>query len=376
MIGDGGVLRVLHILNELRPSGAEVMLRTSGRLWRQQGVQSDILATGERVGSFTADLRAAGFTVHHLPFSPAPAHFRAVRRLVIAGNYQVVHVHTERASFYYGLTALSVPGTTVVRTIHNVFAFRGTLRAKRLLQRALLRAGGVRSISVGAGVQANERERFLLPTTHIPNWVDTGCFTPPSDAVRSAARARFGIGSDDVFVVVSVGNCNPVKNHAATFRALSAWDEGFEWCYLHAGEEDPDGSERRLADELGIAGQCRFLGFVPDVAALLHAGDVYVMPSLHEGASIAALEALATGLPCVLASSPGLDDLRQTIDRGIIWVEPSPAGVHRGLSEAAALGGSASRGSRAALHEEVERHHGLSVGPGRYLDVYEQARSR
>ena len=369
-------MRVLHILNELRPSGAEVMLRTAGPRWRQQGVQSDVLGTGERVGSFAEDLRAAGFTVHHLPFTTAPAHFRAVRRLVIAGNYDVVHIHTERASFYYGSTALSVPGTTVVRTIHNVFAFRGTLRAKRLLQRALLRAGGVRSISVGATVQANERERFWLPTTQIPNWVDTGGFAPPSGAVRSAARAGLGIGSDDVFVVVSVGNCNVAKNHAATLRALSRWDAGSDWCYLHAGEEDSDGSERRLAEELGIAGRCRFLGFVPDVAALLHAGDVYVMPSLHEGLGNAALEALATGLPCVLASSPGLMDLRQTIDRGIIWVEPSPAGVHRGLSEATALVNSATTASRAELHDEVERHHGPSVGPGRYLDIYRQAGSR
>ena len=52
-----------------------------------------------------------------------------------------------------------------------------------------------------------------------------------------------------------------------------------------------------LAAELGLGDRVRFMGSLPDVRAVLHAADGYVMSSLREGSSISALEAMASALP-------------------------------------------------------------------------------
>ncbi len=62
-------MRILHVLNELRPSGAETMLRAAAASWRQHGFTGEILSTGEVAGAYADALRLAGYRIHHLPFA-------------------------------------------------------------------------------------------------------------------------------------------------------------------------------------------------------------------------------------------------------------------------------------------------------------------
>src|SRR5260370_33256383 len=78
-----------------------------------------------------------------------------------------------------------------------------------------------------------------------------------------------------------------------------------------------DGSQRDAlaadAKRLGLDDAVRFLGPVDDPLELLRALDIFVMPSLYEGLGVAALEAMACGLP-VLASVTG--GLREAVEDG------------------------------------------------------------
>lgn len=364
-------IRVMHVLNELRMSGAEVMLRDGIARWDALGVTSDVVATGRRRGPFADQLERAGARVYHLPFTPRATYLAALRRLLRDGAYHVLHVHTERANFWYALVGVSLPGVAVVRTVHSVFAFGGVLRSKRALQRHLLRLGGVRTISVGAAVEGNERQRFGHPTTLLPNWIDTSRFAPPATEARIAARRWANVG-DQQIAITSVGNCRHAKNHAAILGALARLGTAHDWVYLHAGEEAEDAHEQLLARELGIADRCRFLGPTSDVVRVLHASDVYVMPSRYEGSSIAALEAVATGLPAVLADVPGLDEVRRSVRDGIVWVTPTPAAVRDGLRQAINLAAVERDEERQVMHQGVLRGHGIDAGVGRYHELYRQ----
>ena len=99
-----------------------------------------------------------------------------------------------------------------------------------------------------------------------------------------------------------------------------------DWLYLHAGGEDEPGSERLLAAGLGITERCLFLGSTDDPRSVLWAADIFVMPSIREGFSIAAIEAAACGLPLVLSDVPGLRDLKATMSDGM-WVRLEPAAL-------------------------------------------------
>jgi glycosyltransferase involved in cell wall biosynthesis len=162
-----------------------------------------------------------------------------------------------------------------------------------------------------------------------------------------------------------VGNCGPAKNHQAIIQAL-AHLEPLDPVYLHAGQED-GGEERDLARRLDVAHRCRFLGRVDDVEGLLSGCDVFVMPSHNEGLGLAALEAAAIGIPCVLAHTPGLSDLRATLGPGAIWIKPTAEGVARGV-EVAAHSDKRDIGER--MYESVAREYGLEVGPARAAQLY------
>jgi glycosyltransferase involved in cell wall biosynthesis len=59
----------------------------------------------------------------------------------------------------------------------------------------------------------------------------------------------------------------------------------------------------------GLEGQVKFLGWIDDLTSLLSRWDVFVMPSLEEGFPIAALDAMAAGLPVVATSVGGVPEL-------------------------------------------------------------------
>ena len=68
---------------------------------------------------------------------------------------------------------------------------------------------------------------------------------------------------------------------------------------------------RRLAQELGIAGQIVFTGFVPDadLPALYSGASVYACPSLYEGFGFTVLEAMACGVPVVCSKVTSLPEV-------------------------------------------------------------------
>ncbi|MGD1104920.1 MAG: glycosyltransferase family 4 protein [Terriglobia bacterium] len=76
----------------------------------------------------------------------------------------------------------------------------------------------------------------------------------------------------------------------------------------------------QMAATLGVAGRIEFLGWVDDLSSVLSRWDVFVLPSLEEGFPLAALEAMATGLPVVASSVGGVPEL--VVDGKTGWLVP------------------------------------------------------
>ena len=263
------------------------MLRCAAPLWAQHGVSCDILVTGSVPGPYASVLVEAGYRIHHLPNNRTLGFLRRFALLVRSGGYDVVHQHAEGMSFWFGLASMWA-GARVARTIHSNFAFEGALRFKRGLQRRVLNAMGARFVSIGDSVLQNEERRFGLETTLVRNWADLTRLEPPTIDQRESARAQWGFRDED-FVVVSIGNCAPVKNHGALLRAIALCKDLAQIQCLHVGIEDAGQSERTLAHELGIEQRVTFAGWLNDPRLALYAADVYAMPSLYEGFGIAAV---------------------------------------------------------------------------------------
>lgn len=363
-------MKVLHVLNELKPSGAETMLRSAAPYWKKHGVSCEILATGAVEGEFAENLRTAGYPVHHLPRRRSPAYFIDFRRFVRKGGYSLVHQHADRSSYWFGLAALSA-GARLVRTMHTNFSFDGALRWRRALQRRHLQSLGARFVAIAPGVQMNEQDRFGITSELVWNWIDTDRFRPASSDERMAARARWGF-TDQNLVLLSLGNCAKVKNHGAIIEALAHTRDLDGIRYLHVGMEDEARSERQLAEQLGVADRIEFCGWMPDAREALAAADLYVMPSLYEGFSIAALEALSVGLPALLAHVKGLRDL-EPLFPGLFYAAPEPEALAQALRAFSGLTSKERANISSHYAEVVRQKFGVARGVSEYCNIYRLA---
>jgi glycosyltransferase involved in cell wall biosynthesis len=231
---------------------------------------------------------------------------------------------------------------------------------------------GVVQVSVSDSVKQNEQIRFGNPTHLINNWYDDAYFTPPSLQERIEARKTQGLSGNEK-VIVSIGNCAPVKNHALIIQALSLLkNNGLFPLYWHVGEEDAEEKERSLVRKLDLDTQVHFWGRQDDVRPFLWAADVFVMPSLREGFSVSALEAIACSLPTILTDVPGLLDWKKFGIKSIIYSEANPTALAENINTAFE---NPNRPSFQELEKIFEKYKVLA-GVNSYNDLYKLPKNK
>jgi glycosyltransferase involved in cell wall biosynthesis len=124
-----------------------------------------------------------------------------------------------------------------------------------------------------------------------------------------------------------------------------------------------------LAVNLGVGDQVRFLAHRERVDQLLHAADVFVMPSLVEGFGIAALEAMGAGVPTIPSKAPGLDELGRNIE-GTVSTGNDPGDLARKISEVYRWDDDMKAITSARLHAQCARRYAVKAGVEAYLAVY------
>lgn len=117
-------------------------------------------------------------------------------------------------------------------------------------------------------------------------------------------RNELNLGKEDI-VLLSVGELSKNKNHEVVIKALSQLRLGKKVYYFIAGQGRLNDYLKKLSEDLGVSEYVRFLGYRQDVAGLYACADVFVFPSKREGLGLAAIEALASGLPVLALQERG-----------------------------------------------------------------------
>lgn len=314
-------MKVLHVLNELRPSGAEVMLELAAPVWKRMGCELHILSITSVPGKFEDRLRASGWTIERLPRDGGT--FDIMKRLMTsiqALRPDLVHLHPEGLSLPLCLV-IHRSGIPMVRTVHNNFLFTGVLRWRKTLERWICRRLKLQHIAISPSVRDNERTCVHNATELCWNWFDSARFRVPVDLERALIREQLAIPSGQK-TLVSVGNGSDVKNYQLIIESLSLLNDP-KVHYYQVGYRHPEGLDEQLADQLQVRDRVTFVGPQDNIWNWLAAADVFVMPSRWEGFGLAAVEALASGCQCVFADCLGLSDFK---DPGyhVIWSTLTP----------------------------------------------------
>ena len=295
----GGVVHALEVSEALARRGHDVELAALARpgetLFRPTDLPLHIVRHVPPEGAFDARVEAM-----------LEAYTEGLRPILAGGGYDVIH--SQDCLSANAALALRDEGVVdhVIRTVHHVDDFTSpSLVACQ--DRSIMAPDRV--LCVSAPWVERLRTEFGVHAGLVRNGVDARRFRPPSGpAERAEARARNALG--DRFAVLTVGGIEPRKG---TLTLL----DGFARLRAALPERDPvlliaggatlfdyrhelERFDERVR-ELGVAEHVRVLGALePDVIErLFRAADVFAFPSVKEGFGLAALEALAAGLPVV-----------------------------------------------------------------------------
>ncbi len=125
--------------------------------------------------------------------------------------------------------------------------------------------------------------------------------------VRIRKRLELGLGLNDI-VLISAGRLDANKNNETTIRALAKVPNVK---LLLCGEGELKSELEALTVSLGVSDRVFFLGNRTDIMELYQAADIFVMMSFREGLSRSIMEAMASGLPCIVSKIRGNVDLVQ-----------------------------------------------------------------
>ncbi|MGW4382413.1 glycosyltransferase [Kitasatospora sp. NPDC004531] len=307
-------MRVLHVVTGLHAGGAERQLALLLRHLPDD--QQHEVATLTNPGTVARELRADGFTVHHLGMrgNRDLGVLPRLVRLIRTGRYDLVHTHLYRAMLYGRLAARLAGVRTVLATEHSlqagVIEGRPTTPGVRALYLAAERLGAT-TLAVSGQVAAT-LDAWGVPAHRVrllPNGVDAARYRfGPAErtAHRTRLRAELGLPADG-FVIGAVGRLVPGKRFHVPLEALPALPADTRLLLVGEGPERDALTAR--ADRLGVRDRLVLTGERDDVPELLTAMDALVSPSRAETFGLAALEGLAAGLPLLHSACPALAEL-------------------------------------------------------------------
>jgi N-acetyl-alpha-D-glucosaminyl L-malate synthase BshA len=200
----------------------------------------------------------------------------------------------------------------------------------------------------------------------IPNFVNTNLYRPGAASEYARSLVRPG-----ECVVLHVSNFRPVKRIRDVLAIFERIREEIPARLLLIG----DGPERSLAERIARSGgfedSTTFLGNVAAIETVLPIGKVFLLPSDSESFGLAALEAMACGVPVIGTAAGGLPEVVEDGVTGYL----RPVGDVDGMSEAAI--GLLKDRERWQAFSEAARRHSIERFPtesivARYRALYER----
>lgn len=249
---------------------------------------------------------------------------RAFRGLIRKERVAVIHAHEFTANAYGSLVG-QIMGVPVVATVHGKSYFSDQAK-RRMAYRYVSRVS--RMVAVSEDLKQFIVERAGVAEHRVSvvyNGVDAA--DPPRAEQLRALRTSLGLDGCD-HVIGAVGSLYPVKGHIHLIKALP---QILRACprtrLLVVGQGELESSLRAEVASRNLEAHVRFLGFRSDVPALLSIFDVFVLPSLSEGLSMALLEAMAAGKPVVATRVGGNPELVLDGNTGFLIDAESPESI-------------------------------------------------
>ncbi len=320
-------MKIAHILNELKFSGAEIMYVDAASVFQKKGCELVVVASAPQLGDFAPYFERAGYKVVHKPFPKLKNYISRIKfyrefvKFIKDENINVVHIHSNGSMWGMALCAW-LAGIRSVNTFHSIFTTSWySYFYHRFLRWSAKSIFKCKFQSIGDSVHDHELKLFKNKTIKIRNWYGSNRYFPAQPEEKEQYRRDLNI-SETAFIIISVGGCDHNKRHHDIIKALPLIvDQIPNLIYLHLGCGKTEEEEKQLSVDKGVSEYVRFCGNQRDVRKYLIASDVYLMTSHYEGISITTIEAMACKIPTILYDVPGLRDFNKSGENSVLIPE-------------------------------------------------------
>lgn len=270
--------------------------------------------SNDKIVELKNHLRQLGVDIYQIDFSRDIKNvkknviaYKQVKVLMRKNDYEFVHCHSPIGGLIARIAGKST-NTRVIYTAHGFHFYKGAPLKNWMMYYPIewLCANWTDTL-----ITINQ-EDFMLAKKHMHAkhvvyihgiGIDLTKFNH-CDISKSDKRQQLGI-PDDAVILLSVGELNVNKNHEVVIKAIKDMDV----YYLIAGIGNKEKYLQQLINEQEMTDRIQLLGFRTDIDELYAVSDVFVFPSFREGLSVALMEAMASGLPCVVGDIRGNTDL-------------------------------------------------------------------
>lgn len=301
-------MRVLHIGLCKNQGGIESFAINYFRAVHSEGVVFDFADIYGEGLAYEEEIKQLGGKI--VTFPNFKKNMRACKKALICymknNIYDAVHIHVQTTTYIFPIIAAIKAGVKPIVHVH----FSGVKGFVRKVLHAInikrLRHLNVYRFSSGrvSGEWFWGGEEFSI----LPNAICTEKFIFNS-VNRQILRNELQI-LEPTMLIGYVGRLEPVKNPLFALEMVNACKKrDLKTKLLLIGEGSLKESIVEKITSLGLEHDVILMGYTSQVSRFLSAMDVYIMPSLSEAFSIAAIEAQTNGLPCIF--SKGLPEEMQ-----------------------------------------------------------------
>jgi glycosyltransferase involved in cell wall biosynthesis len=309
-----GAVKVLHIINNLSPAGAEMLLSLLAPAMKRRGVDAEIATIFKYDNKTLHDrLISQDVKIHSLDFERRydARIIPAIRKLTHENSYDVVHANLFPTLYW---VALARPkAKKLIFTEHGTFNRRMNKFIFKPIERYIY--GRYDSI-VCVGNNVHKALCAWLPSLcprmqMIYNGIDLNSFAN----VQAADRKSFNIPSTAA-VAGMVARFYSPKDHKTVIDA-AALLPGLHVLFVGDGENRQ--AMQEYAARAGLDKRIHFLGYRNDIASLLKLCDVCIQSSYNEGIPLSVAEAMACGIPVIASDVNGLNEIVQDKKSGLLF---------------------------------------------------------
>ncbi|MEK3697504.1 glycosyltransferase [Paenibacillus sp. FSL R10-2199] len=307
-------MKILHIINNLGSGGAEKLIEETLPLMNNNSsISVELLLLTNEANVFEKGLKAANINISVVPIRRirSPLNIFYIRKHIIKGKFDVVHVHLFPAQYWTAMACMFIKKRRpkLITTEHNTSNRRRGKKLFRYIDKFIYsKFNIIISISMATkkaldswiNLFGKSEEKSIV----IENGINLEKFKNAKGYVKSEIVSAF---TNETKILCMIGRFSTQKDHQTLIRAVAMLPENIH--LLLIGEGELIKANKALVTNLSINDRIHFLGFRNDIEKIIKTVDILILSSNWEGFGLAALEGMSAGIVVLGTDVEGLSEV-------------------------------------------------------------------